>query len=119
MSAARSVQVFGVYLALVGLTLLFIPNIFLSVIGVENTHEIWIRLSGILLMALSVYYLVAVQHNLPVIFKVTVYIRCTIIFFFTAFVLLNMMKPVMLVFAAIDFAGGVWTYFAMKREGMW
>lgn len=70
-------------------------------------------------MVFSVYYLVAVQHNLPVIFKVTVYIRCTIIFFFTAFVLLNLMKPIMLVFVVIDFAGGVWTYLAKKRDGMW
>ena len=51
--AAKSVLVFGVYLTLVGATLLFIPNVFLTVIGVENTSEVWIRLSGILLMALS------------------------------------------------------------------
>ena len=117
--SAKSVMIFGVYLAMVGLTLLIIPNVFLTLIGVENTNEVWIRLSGILLMALSVYYLTAVRHNLPIIFKVTVYIRCTIIFFFTAFVLLKMMDAVMLVFAAIDFAGGVWTYLAMKKEGIW
>jgi hypothetical protein len=117
--SAKSVLVFGIYLALVGATLLFIPNVFLSVIGVENTTEVWIRLSGILLMALSVYYLVAAKHELPVIFKVTACIRCTIIIFFSAFVYLGMMQPVMLLFAALDFAGGLWTYLAMKREGRW
>lgn len=117
--AAKSVFVFGVYLTLVGLTLLFIPNVFLSVIGVENTTEVWIRLSGILLMALSVYYIVSSRHNLPVIFKVTACIRCTIIIFFSVFVYLKMMEPVMLIFAAIDFAGGAWTYLAMKKEGIW
>jgi len=117
--SAKSVMVFGGYLALVGLTLLFIPNIFLSTIGVATTSEVWIRLSGILLMALSVYYIVAVKHNLTIIFKVTACIRCTIIIFFSVFVYLQMMQPVMLVFAAFDFAGGVLTWWAMKKEGLW
>lgn len=118
-NSAKSVLVFGVYLTLVGATLLIIPNLFLTVIGVANTSEVWIRLSGILLMALSVYYIVAAKHNLPIIFKVTVCIRCSIIFFFSGFVYLQMMEPVMLTFAAFDFLGGVWTYLAMKKEGSW
>ena len=117
--SAKSVLVFGVYLTLVGATLLFIPNVFLTVIGVENTSEVWIRLSWILLMALSVYYIVAARHQLSIIFKVTACIRCTIIFFFSTFVYLQMMEPIMLLFASIDFAGGAWTYFAMKKEGTW
>lgn len=117
--AARSVQVFGVYLALVGLTLLLVPNTFLDVVNVSNTKEVWIRLSGMLLMALSVYYLVAARHQLHIIFKVTACIRCTIILFFTVFWLLDLMEPVMLIFAGIDFLGGVWTYTAMRKEGTW
>jgi hypothetical protein len=118
-ASAKSVLSFGVYLALVGATLLFIPNLFLSTIGVPTTDEVWIRLSGILLMALSVYYMVAARHELSVIFKVTACIRCTSIVFFSAFVYLGMMQPVMLLFASLDFAGGLWTYLAMKREGRW
>ncbi len=117
--SAKSVLLFGIYLTLVGATLLIIPNVFLTVIGVANTIEVWIRLSGILLMALSVYYIVAAKYNLLVIFKVTVCIRCSIILFFSGFVYLQMMEPVMLTFAAFDFAGGAWTYFAMKKEGCW
>jgi hypothetical protein len=30
-----------------------------------------------------------------------------------------MMDPVMLGFGAFDFAGGAWTYFSMKKEGLW
>jgi hypothetical protein len=117
--SAKSVLVFGVYLNLVGATLLFIPNDFLTIIGVENTSEVWIRLSGILLMALSAYYIVAARHNLSIIFKVTAWIRCSIIFFFSAFVYLQMMEPIMLLFAFVDFAGGLWTYYAMMKEGSW
>lgn len=117
--SSKSVLYFGIYLTLVGSTLLFIPNLFLSLIGVENTSEVWIRLAGILLIALSVYYIVAAKYQLPIIFKVTALIRCTIIIFFSVFVYLKMMEPVMLIFGAIDLAGGVWTYLAMKKEGVW
>lgn len=111
-----TVMVFGVYLSLVGLTLLLIPNIFLSLIGVENTVEVWIRLSGLLLMALSVYYIVSALHNLRLIFKVTAYIRCSIPVFFTAFVIADLMDPIMLLFAAIDCAGGLWTLWALHKH---
>jgi hypothetical protein len=103
----------------VGATLLLIPNIFLGVCGIAPTSEVWIRLAGILLMALSVYYVVAAKHQLAVIFKVTSCIRATIIFFFGAFVYLQIMEPVMLLFGAIDFAGAAWTYLSMKKEGIW
>lgn len=118
-NSSKSVLVFGVYLFIVGLTLLLIPNIFLSIIGVANTNEVWIRLSGILLSALSIYYIVAAGHNLSIILKTTAYIRCTIIIFFSIFVYLQMMEPVMLIFAAIDFIAGAWTYIEMKKEGSW
>lgn len=117
--SAKSVFVFGVYLTIVGAILLLVPNVFLTIIGVANTSEVWIRLSGLLLMAISVYYIVGARNNLYIIFKVTACIRCTIIFFFSAFVYLQMMEPVMLLFAAFDFAGGAWTFYSMKKEGNW
>ena len=117
--SAKSVFVFGVYLTVIGFILLVVPNLLLTTFGMPTTTEVWIRLSGILLMALSVYYIVAAKQNIPVIFKVTACIRSTIIFFFTAFVLLGMVKPVLILFAVVDFAGAAWTYLAMKKEGLW
>lgn len=117
--SAKSVLVFGIYIAVVGFTLLVMPNLFLTTFGMPVTSEVWIRLSGILLMALSVYYIVAVRHNLTIIFKVTSIIRSTIIFFFAAFVFLGMAEPILILFAVVDFAGAVCTYRAMKNDGLW
>ena len=117
--SAKSVFYFGIYITLAGLSLLFFPNFLLSVIGLENTNEVWIRFAGILLTELSVYYIIAAKKQLFTIFRVTVFTRCTIIILFSALVYLEMMKPVMLAFGAIDFAGGVWTYLAMKKERIW
>lgn len=118
-NSAKTVFVFGLYLALVGLTLLLTPNFFLGTIGMPETNEVWIRFSGVLVMALAVYYVVAARHNLSIILKTTAYIRSTIIIFFAVFVYMDLMKPVMLLFGAVDLAGAIWTYTAMKKEGSW
>jgi hypothetical protein len=114
--SAKSVFVFGIYLLLLGLSLMTFPNILLTPFGIPPTNEVWIRVAGLLLMALSVYYFVSSRLELVPIFKVTMYIRCSIILFFTAFVLLSWVTPTIILFAVVDLAGGIWTYSALKKE---
>lgn len=115
--SAKSVYIFGWYLAAIGLLLLFIPNMLISPFGIEPAQEVWIRLSGILLMALSVYYILAAMHEIVVIMKATAFIRLTIIFFFSAFAILDLVSPNIIIFSAIDFMGGAWTLAMLSREG--
>ena len=114
--SAISVLVFGIYIAILGFLLLLVPNWVITPFGIAPAREVWIRLSGIMLMALSVYYLVAVKHNLVVIFKITAYIRFTIIFFIVAFAALKLVSPNIIFFGIIDFLGGLWTYLSLKKE---
>ena len=115
--SAISVLVFGVYLAVIGLILLLVPNALITPFGIQPTNEVWIRLSGILLMALAVYYTLGAKHEIVVIMKATAFIRLTIIFFFTAFALLKLVSPNIIIFSAVDFLGGVWTLLMLKNEG--
>jgi len=115
--SAISVFIYGIYLAINGLLLLFVPNLLLTSLGIEPTSEVWIRLSGILLMAISVYYIVGAKYEIIVVFKATAFIRFTIIVFFTAFVLLELVSPGIIIISAIDFIGGIWTYAMLKNEG--
>ncbi len=115
--SAKSVLIFGIYLAVIGLILLLFPNALITPFGIEPTNEVWIRLSGILLMALSVYYTIGAKHEIIVIMKATAFIRLTIIFFFTAFALFKLVSPNIIIFSAIDFLGGVWTLLMLKKEG--
>lgn len=115
--SAKSVFVYGIYLAINGLMLLLIPNILIGSLGIESTSEVWIRLAGIMLMAISVYYFLGAKHELIPIMKATAYIRFTIIFFFSGFVLLDMVSPSILVISVIDFLGGLWTYIMLRNEG--
>lgn len=115
--SAKSVLVFGIYLGLIGVIFLIVPNLLLTPFGIEPTHEVWIRLSGILLMAIAVYYIIGAKHELVVIMKATAYIRFTIIFFFTAFALLGFVSSTIILFAVVDFLGGLWTLMMLKKEG--
>jgi len=115
--SAKSVFIFGIYLAINGLMLLFIPNTLLSTLDIEPAREVWIRLSGILLLAISVYYFLGALYEYTVILKATAYIRFSIIFFFTAFVLFDLVSPRLIIISAIDFAGGLWTYILLRKEG--
>lgn len=115
--SAKSVLVFGIYLALIGLVLLLFPNALITPFGIAPTNEVWIRLSGILLMALAVYYYLGAKHEIIVIMKATAFIRLTIILFFTAFAVLKLTSPSIIFFAVIDFLGGAWTLLMLKNEG--
>ena len=46
-NTARSIYVYGVYLVILGLTLLVIPNVPLPLFGLPTTNEVWIRIVGI------------------------------------------------------------------------
>ncbi len=115
--SAKSVLIYGIYLAINGLMLLLTPNVLTSSLSIEPTNEVWIRLSGILLMAIAVYYILAAKYEIIVIMKATAFIRFSIIFFFTAFALLDLVSPNIIIISVIDFLGGFWTYVMLKKEG--
>ncbi len=115
--SAKSVFIYGIYLALVGLMLIFVPNVLLNLFGIKPTNEAWIRLEGVLLMVMAVYYFIGAKFELIVILKATAFIRFTVIIFFTAFVMLELLSPSIIIISVFDFLGGTWTYLMLKKEG--
>jgi hypothetical protein len=62
----KSVFIFGVYSLMMGLVLLFIPNIILPLVGLPVSAEPWLYLLGFVLTCSSYYYYLrsAVKANL-------------------------------------------------------
>ncbi len=114
--SAKSVFIYGIYLSLVGLLLVLVPNVLLNLFGIEPTRDVWIRLEGILLMATAVYYFIAAKYELVVILKATAFIRFSVIVFFSAFVLLELVSSSILIIAVVDFLGGAWTVLSVKKR---
>lgn len=114
--SAQSVYYFGIYVLIVGLTLLLVPNTLLQIFSLEITTEVWIRVVGMLVLMLGVYYLTAAKYNYLPFFQMTVYMRVSVLLFFAAFVLLGLVKWTLLLFALVDLLGAAWTHLALKKE---
>jgi len=116
MTAAKTVLYFGFYLYVTGLTLLVAPNFLLSTFKMPVTEEVWIRVVGVLVTAIAFYYHQIGSKNMEAMLPLTVVARVFVFLSFVAFVVLQFVSPILLVFGAIDLLGAVWTWMALKKK---
>ncbi|ODV00878.1 MAG: hypothetical protein ABT20_15750 [Rubrivivax sp. SCN 70-15] len=112
---ARTLLVFGIYLACVGLALMFVPNVVLRLFAMPVTQEVWIRIVGMLALYLAVYDLAAARGNWAGFIALSIPLRLVVIVFFGLFVLLASAPPMLLLFALPDFAFALWTWVALRQ----
>jgi hypothetical protein len=112
--AARSVFVFGLYLIVLGLALVVVPNVLLELFSLPSTTEVWVRVVGMLVLFLGYYYTQAARKELTDFVRLTLYPRSTVILFFAGFVLLGYAKPALILFGVVDLLGVIWTAMALR-----
>jgi glucose uptake protein GlcU len=105
------------YVVISGLSLLFFPNFLLRVFGFEPTSEIWIRVLGMLVLALSFYYYAMYKNGGKEIIRSTVQGRLFFCAGLVAFVLLSMAKPVLIGFAVVETGLALWTLSEIRKGG--
>lgn len=115
-NGAKSVFVFAIYLLLLGVTLLVIPNALLSLFAYPTTDEVWIRVVGMLLVMIAFYYIQAARNELLAFFQWTVYVRAAVILFFVAFVVLGLARPILILFGAVDLLAALWTAVVLRSS---
>jgi hypothetical protein len=81
-----------------------------------QTTEVWIRVVGILVFNIGIYYWYAAKCEATAFFRASVYTRTLVLVSFAGFAALGLASPVLILFGAVDFAGGVWTYLALSAE---
>jgi protein-S-isoprenylcysteine O-methyltransferase Ste14 len=114
--SARSIFIFGVYLGILGGVLLVTPNALLGIFQLPSTNEVWIRVVGMLLFLLGIYYMLAARKEMTDFFHWTVYIRAAVILFLTTFVLLGYVRPVLILIGVVDLLGAVWTGMTLRAS---
>jgi len=114
--AAVSIFAFGIYMVVMGLALLVVPNVLLGLFAYPTTTEIWIRILGFMVVVAGYYYIVAARYELTPFFRATIYGRPAVIVCFGAFTLLGMAEPALVLFGAIDLLGAIWTAFALRSS---
>jgi len=114
--AAKSLLVFGIYLAALGALLLLFPNVLLRIFGVRPTNEIWIRVNGMFVICFAYYYIQTARHGLTDFIRWTVWGRAAVIIYFVAFVLLAGAPKPLLFFGVIDLVSATWTFMALQTD---
>jgi len=107
--AMRSVYVFGIYLFVLAAVLLVAPNVLLGMFGMAPTSEVWIRVVGMLVGLLGVYYTQAARAGLAVFVRLTVPVRFAVPVVFLVFVLLGCAPATLILFGVVDALGAAWT----------
>lgn len=106
-------QVWTVYVLVLGAGLLLFPNLVFSVFQIDETEEAWIRIVGLLLLGYGLYYLTAVRAEFRPLYEMSVLVRWGIVVVLV--VLAVTVGPWQLVlFATVDFLGGLWTFLALR-----
>lgn len=115
--AARSLQVFGLYLLGAGGLLMLVPAVLLSPLGLPAPADAWGRVAGMLVCFLGIYYLVGARAELLSFMRASVWVRASVIVFLGAFVGAGLAPAPLLVFGLIDLAAATWTALALRSMG--
>ncbi len=114
--AATSMFVFGIYLLVLGPTLVVAPTFLTGLFGLDAPQEVWIRVLGAIVTILGYYYLFTARREAKDFFWATVWGRPAVVVFFTAFVLLDLAEPILILFGVVDLLGAGWTFAALRAE---
>jgi len=114
--SALSLFVFSLYLFVLGIILIVIPNVLMSLFKFPETNEVWIRVVGTLVLILGYYYFQASKIEIKKFFQWTVYGRTAVLIFFIVFVLLGFASPMLILFGFIDAVAALWTQLSLRSE---
>lgn len=117
-AAAQSLQAFGLYLCITGTGLLMAPGLLLAPLGLTVPADVWVRLVGILALALGVCDLLAGRDVVASLIHWSVWRRLAAGVGIGLLVLLGLAPAALLLFAAVDIAAALWTAIAMRRLSM-
>lgn len=75
----QSVFVYGIYLIVLGVTLILIPNTLLGILGIPPTTEVYIRILGAVVLGIALYYVAAARQEVAPFFRWTVWGRALVL----------------------------------------
>jgi hypothetical protein len=114
--AGRSLFVFGFYPILAGIFLIVAPNVLFRLSGVAASTEIWPRFAGVLSIVIGFYEMQAGRKSIVDFLWWSIYARASLVIFLSAFVVLGLAQPTLIILGVIDLAGSAWTWIALQRS---
>jgi hypothetical protein len=115
-AAARSILVYSIYVFGLGATLMLVPNIPLPIFGLPQATEVWIRVAGMTVIFLSIFYFIAARNEFRPLFVVSVPIRFAVPLIFAGFVAAGFGPWNLILFTPLDVAFAVWTWVSLRQS---
>ena len=116
--ASKSVLVYSIYVFGLGVTLLLIPNIPLPLFGLPEAKDVWIRVAGMTVIFLSIFYFIAARNDFKPFFVASVWFRFAVVGFFAAFAAAGFTSWNILLFTPLDVLFALWTLFELRKAGV-
>lgn len=113
--AQRSIMIYGLYLGVSGIGMCVAPNAMLASLGVEATTEGYIRMLGLVLFILALYYVAAARAEVVPFYRWSVWGRGLAVLGVTTLALAGLAPTAFVGIAAIDAAGAIWTATALRK----
>lgn len=114
--AAVSIFVFGCYLVLNAVVLALAPNLMLSTLALPPTNEPFVRVLGIVVFVLGLYYIQAARQEVVPFFRWTTWGRPIVLASFIALAAAGLAPAVLIGFGVVDAAGAIWTALALRSR---
>ena len=114
-AAARSLYGWSIYVFAIGTGLAVIPNTIFGVLGIPETDEVWVRVLGVVLIILALYYWDGAKHEARSFFVASILGRGFAVAAFTVFWLTGGPWQLM-IFAAGEIVGLTWTAVALRAD---
>lgn len=112
--AARSVWLFGLYLIGAGTLLLLAPAVLLAPLSLPVPQDVWVRVAGVLALALGTTDVLTAHAAPPLLWRATVWRRLGAGAALLGLVVAGTAPPAVALFAAIDIAAACWTAWALR-----
>ena len=116
MNMAKSLVLFGIYMIVVGLTLLVAPDPVITFLGFEAVDDVWVRLFGWMVVSGGYIYIQVGRSGNEVFARATLLVRLTVVVVHLVLFLLDLAPAVLLTFGSADFVGALWTAMALRRD---
>jgi hypothetical protein len=115
--AGRTMFWFGFWVLACGIFLMFFPGMMLRVARVTVSNDVILRIQGMVLIFLAIYYFVAGRHpEFRPLYQVTVYTRASALPVTAVMVLLLRANPLIILFTVVDALGALWTALALRAD---
>jgi hypothetical protein len=115
-STAKSIFYYSFYMMIMGLCLLFIPNLVLSTFGFASTNDFWIRILGLLSFCAGLLYFYCGRMNQTGFFRISVPERIVFFLGIVGIVLFLPANPLLILIGSVDLIGAIWTALALRNS---